>query len=328
MKTVLLTQFGSTIYGTSTPSSDTDIKGIFIPEAKDIVMQHVQDSITKTTKINKNSRNTAEDVDTEWFSLQKYFELLIQGQTVALDLLFCPKEFWVENNSTWDWIQSERTAFLHKGLNAFVGYCRTQAAKYGIKGTRIASLRVALDMLKAWPADEKLLNLDLESWVVGINNEFIKITDIRNPRGEMEPHLEVNGRKIPFHSRVKYASDILQKIFDEYGHRALLAEKNEGVDWKALSHAVRVCSQATELLSTHQITFPRPDAALLLQVKKGELPYNQVAEIIEAGMHEVEALTKISTLPEKPDTELANHIVEINYSTAVVAEYGYEGECY
>ncbi|CAL1777454.1 nucleotidyltransferase [Acinetobacter phage vB_AbaM_Konradin-v2] len=34
--------FGSKLYGTSTPSSDLDIKGIFIPDAKSIIMgQHI-----------------------------------------------------------------------------------------------------------------------------------------------------------------------------------------------------------------------------------------------------------------------------------------------
>lgn len=326
MRTVFLTQFGSTIYGTSTPTSDTDVKGIFIPKARDIVMQSVQDSINQTTKINKDSRNTPEDVDTEYFSLQKYMELLLEGQTVALDMLFSPPDLWIGNPEiAWFDIQQHKEKFLHKGLSAFTGYCRTQAAKYGIKGTRIASLRVALDYLKTFPKEEKLLNLDLVLWVLSVQNEFISITEIRNPRGQMEPYLQVNGRKIPFHATVKYAVEILEKIFNEYGARALLAEKNEGVDWKALSHAVRVCSQAKELLTDHVITFPRPDAALLLQVKKGELPYNQVAEIIEQGMLEVEEATKNSTLPEKPDRALAEKIVEEYYSSSVVNEYGEVG---
>lgn len=324
MRTIFLTQFGSTIYGTSTPTSDTDVKGIFIPEAKKIVMQSVQDSVNQTTKINKDSRNTPEDVDTEYFSLQKYMELLLEGQTVALDMLFSPQNLWIgEQSYAWYEILAHKEKFLHKGLSAFTGYCRTQAAKYGIKGTRIASLRVALDMLKLFPPEEKLLNLDLVTWAGLVNNEFISITEIRNPRGVMEPYLQVNGRKIPFHSTVKYATEILTRIFEQYGARALLAEKNEGVDWKALSHAVRVCSQAKELLTDHVITFPRPDAALLLQVKKGELPYNQVAEIIEQGMIEVEEATKNSTLPEKPDKELAETIVECYYSETVITEYHY-----
>jgi hypothetical protein len=40
-----------------------------------------------------------------------------------------------------------------------------------------------------------------------------------------------------------------------------MAETQEGVDWKALSHAVRVGTQALELLKTGHVTFPLPNAA-------------------------------------------------------------------
>jgi hypothetical protein len=55
---------------------------------------------------------------------------------------------------------------------------------------------------------------------------------------------------VPLTASIKTAREILQRLVTEYGQRALQAERNEGVDWKALSHAVRVGREALELFET------------------------------------------------------------------------------
>jgi hypothetical protein len=103
------------------------------------------------------------------------------------------------------------------------------------------------------------------------------------------------------HAKFKYAVEVFQRIYNEYGHRALQAEKNEGVDWKALMHAVRVAEQAKELLETGAITFPRPERELLLKIRQGDIAYDRVAEMIERGLEDIELLRQRSLLPEEVD---------------------------
>lgn len=76
------------------------------------------------------------------------------------------------------------------------------------------------------------------------------------PGGRLVRHLEVCGRKMPFIGSIESAHKVAQRLVDEYGERALQAERNEGIDWKGLSHAVRVGREALELLETGRITFP------------------------------------------------------------------------
>ena len=90
--------------------------------------------------------------------------------------------------------------------------------------------------------------------------------------------LDVCNRKVPKNVTVKDAHKIYKHLFHEYGQGALLAEPNEGVGSKAMMHATRICREAEELLLTHTITDPRPEAGLLLRMRKGELPYRQVAD--------------------------------------------------
>jgi hypothetical protein len=87
------------------------------------------------------------------------------------------------------------------------------------------------------------------------------------------------------------------------------AEANEGVDWKALSHAIRVGTQSLEYLRTGFVTFPRPDAAHLLEIKLGNLPFAQVGEEIEGLLEEVEEAAQSSSLPDKPDAAWCEQFV-------------------
>jgi len=309
---IFKTQFGSHIYGTNLPTSDQDFKAIFMPDAKDLVLQRAARHIENNTKKDPSKRNAPDDIDDEAFSLSEYLKLLLEGQTVALDMLFTPRSFVREKTYAWEVIQNNRKSFLHKGTSSFVGYTRAQAAKYGVKGFRVAALRLALDFLDILPMKElKLISYEseLHAFVRHTDNEHIAIVECKGPNALLTPHLEVCNRKIPFHATVKYAHEVLQRIFDEYGHRARLAEKNEGVDWKALMHAVRVAREAEELLLTGNITFPRPERELLLKIRKAEMAYRDVASIIEEGLLRIEDARSKSSLPDKPDFELAEEIV-------------------
>lgn len=99
----------------------------------------------------------------------------------------------------------------------------------------------------------------------------------------------------------------------EYGNRALQAEKNEGVDWKALSHAVRVAREAIELYETGRIVFPLRCADHLLRIKRGGLPYQDVAAEVETLLADVEAATGRAQLPHAPRLDLMEEIVASAY---------------
>lgn len=110
-----------------------------------------------------------------------------------------------------------------------------------------------------------------------------------------------------------------QRLVDEYGERALQAERDEGIDWKALSHAVRVGREALELLQTGRITFPLPYASELLAIRRGERPYDAVGEEIEQLLEAVEAAAMCSALPDTPDRGFIDDLVARAYRASVLA---------
>lgn len=314
MKTIVKIRFGSHLYGTSTPESDLDSKSVYIPSARDILLQRVKGSIATKRLKAEGEKNYAGEIDEESYSLQRYLDLVAQGQTVALDVLFAPESAMLHPPAPeWHYIIANRNMLVTKKAAAFVGYCRQQANKYGIRGSRIAAARTAKALLEDLIADygtqERLGVFPDKIMRCAARTEHMDVIDITQGSGETIRHWEVCGRKLQFTSTLKYALDIVQRLLDEYGHRALQAEQNEGVDWKALSHAVRVGRQAIELLQTGAFTFPLPNAAHILAIKKGELPYKAVSEEIEQLLLEVETAAEQSALPAEPDREWIDDFV-------------------
>lgn len=222
MKTVVKSLYGSHLYGTDTPESDLDYKGVFIPDGRDILLQQVKHSINTSSKPSKEGRNTKDDVDTELWSLQKFLKLLTEGQVVALDLLFTPDKMILESSPTWDYIRDNKDKLVTNKCHAFVGYCRTQANKYGIKGSRMGSINFVLQSLKS--DNPNLLVRDLleteffNKYILPVDH--VEVIEREQPNGKTMKLLSICGKMTPETLKVKDVVNLCSKIYDEYGKRA------------------------------------------------------------------------------------------------------------
>lgn len=318
-------KFGSHLYGTSTPESDLDIKSVYLPTAQDILLQRVKPVIAGTRSKAHGQKNSAEDVDREAYSPEKFLRLLAEGQTVALDMLFAPDQFILSPpDPLWQQIKIFAPKILTKKTAIFMRYCRQQAHKYGLKGERITAARQALSFLKqaeaTYGSGQKLEILAPDLKNLAAQNRFLIIDDLSQPNGQTVGYIEICGKKAMFDAPLKSARSIAQKLVAEYGDRALKAEQNEGIDWKALSHAVRVGHESLEFLQTHHITFPRPESAHLLAIKKGQLSYQQVSDEIEDLLEKVEMAAENSTLPEYCDINIIDDFIEALHRHIILTE--------
>lgn len=95
-RTIIRIQFGSHLYGTSTPTSDLDFKSVYVPNARSILLGKAKGSISVKRPKAEGEKNYAGEVDEEAYSLQRYLGLVSEGQTVALDVLFAPPQSFVD----------------------------------------------------------------------------------------------------------------------------------------------------------------------------------------------------------------------------------------
>lgn len=304
-------QFGSHVYGTNLPTSDLDYKAVFLPSIADVILQRATKTSRSRSTGPAHAKNAPGDVDVEEFSLHGYLRLLCEGQTVAVDMLFVPERFYVgEPSALWTRVRAQRHHFLSSGVAAFIGYCRQQANKYGVKGSRMAAARDVLELLRAFRGERLHDHWQaIEAWSAG--REHVEIVEMRHPDNPaaIEMHLSVCGRKAPARLRIPAAIAMYETLWQRYGERSRQAMNNEGVDWKALMHAVRVLREAEELLVTGGVTFPRPEREHLLDVRQGRLSYAYVAEEIEAGMAALPSLVATSVLRREPDRAAADRLV-------------------
>jgi hypothetical protein len=322
VRTLVRIQHGSHLYGTSTPASDLDYKSIHLPPGRGILLGKPEDVIDRKVKLSDTVKNQAGDIDDQSYSLAKWLKMLYSGDTVGTEILFCPPEFIVEMDPLWPEVQQRAKGLLNKQVKGFVSYCQRQAAKYGVKGSRMASCKAIIDLLdtkiKTHGLGAKLAEIGAELNQFCSDHEFAEMVPIKQQSGDDLYHLEVVDRKIPVTNTLKAARDIYAKVFDNYGERARAAMDNKGIDWKAMSHAVRVAGQALELLRNGTITFPRVEAPLLLQIKKGELPFETVGALLEDLVDEMEEASAGSSLPRKPDFDLVDRLILDYYLPQVI----------
>ena len=300
--------FGSHLYGTNGPDSDLDFKGVFLPKVGDLLLGERCKSISNTTGDNER-KNTSKDVDIEFYSLHYFLKLALEGQTVALDMLHAPSTAIIESSHLWDVLVEQRSRFYTKNLKAFIGYARKQAAKYGVKGSRLADVRAVVKWLSKHTNNDRGWKLR-DFWTQLPEGEHIHKhgTDPQDLR-----MYQVCGKSFQETARLDYVQPILENFLLQYGKRAKEAEQNKGIDWKAMSHALRAAYQVEELLSSGTMTLPSPVAPLLIAVKRGKIDFKSVQRELEDTMERVEKLAERSTLPEKADAKFVKHFIHYAY---------------
>lgn len=327
MRTVMKGYFGSHLYGTSTPESDVDFKEIFVPHPRDILLGTAMNHTNLNTN-NTATKNTKDDVDHELYSLKYFFKLAADGETVALDMIHTPANLVVKSDlpDVWKFIQENRSRFYTTNMKAYLGYVRKQASKYGVKGSRLAALRGVLAIVNQIP----------EQWVDyqedgSTKQRRTKVEDIKHrlPENEFcewvfhnhektgpQTFYTVLGRKYQTTLSLIELKQSLNKLDAEYGERARKAEANEGIDWKALSHAYRAGYQLKEIYQTGDLVYPLKNASVIKAIKAGDMPFKVVQGLLENTVDEVEVLAIQAAkngMPAKVDMKFWDKFVEEVY---------------
>lgn len=307
--------FGSHLYGLDTPESDMDYKGVVLPTKRQILFGEGNFSVSESTGDDK-SKNGSDDVDTEMFSLQKFLALACKGETVAIDMLHAPESAIVESSPMWDYLVANRSMFYTKNMKAYLGYVRKQAAKYGVKGSRMAIIEQVLHIAEEWVrlSGGKVVG-DISSLPCGEHSDWV---EQEHPTNGTQKFYEICGRKFQTTLKLPMFISQLQLIYDNYGERAKQAKDNEGIDWKAISHALRAGYQLKYIYRDGGFSYPLPETQYILDVKQGKLDFvSNVQPELEALVEIVSKLADESNLPDKVDTKVFDKLIYDTYEMIV-----------
>ena len=298
-KLLYLSKFGSMLYGTNSENSDIDLKGVFLPNKDYLLLGKRIDHLTFCSS-NSSTKNTHEDFDIQLYSIQKFLDFVKQGDSGALDLFFSytnPNAILYKDKKFFDFIIKNKNNLCDKfNTRAFIGYAIGQATKYGVKGSKLKALLTLKKYLDKANLDD-ILGLHLEEILnyliqeLGENNSFYSIEVSHGKDAEYSKrNLRLLGKVHQDNITLKEFSNRIETEIKRYGDRSKLALDCNGLDFKALSHCVRVIFQAKTLIENGEIYFPLENADLIKKIKLGQLSYSEIEQLIEDGIYSVDQL--------------------------------------
>lgn len=288
--------YGSKLYGTDTPSSDTDYKAIYAPRCMDLLLGHRLDTYTVQDKASSGVKMQAGDVETTYIPIHTFVRDVAGGQAYALELLFSNVLMWNGDSSrlTQPLMTMLRYKCIPNSVRPMVAYANNMAKLYGVRNKRMEmaiELEKALDTATGALAD----HIAKITEVMAANNvndpQFIEVVDADDQKG---PSLRLLTKQYYFNTPIRDIVRSLQANIARYGDRVKNA--SDSIDWKSTYHAVRMYMQANELLSTGQMSMPlrADDRDVIMKIRQGELHIDEVRGIIEV---QLERLTELERNP-------------------------------
>jgi len=297
MNEIVKMKVGSHLYGTNTPLSDTDFKGVYMPSIDDIVFGDIKHSVKADSKKHAHEKNTPNDIDCEMFSIHCFISMACDGDVCAIDMLHAPESSILNKSDIWDFLVSHRSLFYTRNLVKLTEYARKQAAKYGIKGSRLNACKQLLTILEPYDSSVRLEAIT-DKLPIGEFSSF------ERGKNNGNPEYQILDKRFQPRTKILWVRKTMEAFWKRHGSRAEAAARNEGIDWKALSHAVRAALQTRYILTNRTLSFPFPpdEAKLLIDIKTEKLDYvSVVAPLLENLMSEIHELADKSDLPLEVD---------------------------
>jgi hypothetical protein len=313
---------GSRLFGTTTETSDVDIKTVFVPSARDILMGRISTSNRDGTS-NVMGKNTPEDTDQDNHDLIKFMRLVETGSPEGFELLFAPDHaHLVTPSPTWRTLQTRRSELVHADLVPFERLIRKTSKIVQVgEAEEDAARKVYSLLLKLMGVTGKKQSISphIDAIVDAVGDQKIVRRDVREGRdGTSHRVLVIAHKAVPVDESISFAFKLADSVATEAAGnqiRKTLAPEQ----WKHLSLAVRLSSEMIELLQTGMLTFPRPERELLYEVKIGNVSIEAVKDrlnLLDERIAKAKVTTSLPLLPRKEAFE--DFVVEAHFN--VVSE--------
>lgn len=273
---------GSRLYGTSTPDSDTDLRGVCIPPLNVLLNPFEGFEQFEGSK----------DDDRVIYSLAKFMKLCADCNPNIVELLFVEGYDVVRRTSNeWEYILDNRELFLStKARHTFSGYAFAQLKRLNLHRAYL------LNPPKAKPershyglSDSPVMSGEVVNMIVNLPSESFK-----------DEWVDIATREANYR-KDKEVWDKYQEWFINRNEKRQELEKKFGYDTKAAMHLFRLLFLGAELLMTGKLTFPCVNRDELISVRDGRYSYEEMMERATNLSDLFDELEKRSVLPKVPD---------------------------
>ncbi|HEX2746440.1 MAG TPA: nucleotidyltransferase domain-containing protein [Verrucomicrobiales bacterium] len=323
---------GSRAYGTHTPESDTDLKGVFVQPLDGIMGLHREEQINNETN------------DIVFYELGRFAELLAKNNPNLLEMLFTPPDCIVLRDPLMDHFTAEMV--LSKlCYESFAGYAATQIRKARGLNKKIVNpqpeeRKTILDFCYV---PEGQGSVPLMQWLErrGLRQHDCGLTAVPHTR---DGHALFHGppgmyggiwsgpdcTDVILSSVPRDAVPLTWMTFNKDGYKKhckdwreyqeWLSSRNEsryqgtlahgqGYDAKNMMHTFRLLDLAEEIAVHRRLTIRTPNREWLLKVKAGAFSYDELLTRAEDQLTRIRDLYAASTLPDVPDRDAIEQAV-------------------
>lgn len=313
-KIVYVTKTGSTLFGTNTPTSDVDYRGIFIPALNDVLLKQ---DIPFYKRETSKEKNTSDDTDFELWSMYHFVNLLRKMETNSVDLLFSmfDETTTMEQDEYFvPYVKDNSIKFLSNNFKSFIGYSTGQIKKYQIKGNRYKELVSFNKSLTSLTFKENKLE-DIWGTLKSLSNEYTYIKFIyangpdRHNKEQVE-YISVLGKLFHSDVSIEYFTSKTIALEASFGARTkATADTADKIDYKGLSHSLRIIREMNELIDTNMIIFPLAYSEEIKSVKIGNCDYVKVIQDIETYIDEIDIKLMNPTFPTEPNNKFIDDML-------------------
>jgi hypothetical protein len=289
---------GSHLYGTSTPESDKDYVGIFMPPEEYIYgLKSVQEIDFSITDKNDEGKNTKDAVDKKLYEFRKFINLALGSNPNILEILYVPEDKIIKGTAQGYGLLEMRDHFLSKiCVPKFLGYSKAQKHKMIIRRDHFNELRNGYGFLEI---------LDPKLTMGQVYDRMISASPECKTFWKKETGHHIHCGDICFEPGIyaKKAMKMLKERLDKATNRSELVLKH-GYDTKFASHLIRLLRECITILEEQTLIFPLPNSKEILSIKSGEWEIQQVLDLASELENECEELAKTSSLRAKPNYSL------------------------
>lgn len=329
---------GSQAYGTNTPQSDTDIRGVFVQPLADALKYGYVEQVSDETN------------DTTFYELGRFIQLLIGNNPNILELLAAPEDCVIYRDDMFKLLENAKNAFLTKRVRwTFAGYAIDQIQKARgfnkkmnwekeemVRKTVLDFCYVLMDG-KTKPVKEWLKDCSYDQTQIGlaaVDHAHEVYAMYMAEEGDEWGIVsnEEKANQVQLFSIPKDAEFLWNMVFNKDGYSThckkyleyttWLKERNpnrfkmnkdhgKNYDSKNLMHCMRLLEMVTEMLDNGELIVRRPKEhiELLMTIRRGEMEYEDLLKMAEDKIASLDEKCAKSSLPEKVDIEFALNLL-------------------
>jgi len=288
MKIIFETLAGSHLYGTGTPTSDKDFRGVCVRSQRER-----DDPFNNFEQMVQTKK-----VDRVIYDLRKFFKLATDCNPNIIELLYAPNDAIIHLEPEGALLMAYRGYFLsQKCRNTFLGYAISQLKR--------------IKLHREWllnPPDKKPERKDFGlPEMPPFALEKCEVLTHAPPETIKDEWKEYALNEQRYRS-AKQRWDNHENWEKNRNPKRAELEAKYLFDCKHGMHLYRLMTQGIELLETGHIQLPLSNRDLLLEIRNGKFSYDELMEMVDGFETKLKEIP--SDLPVKPN---ANKIRDLYY---------------